>query len=452
MAAGMDAAAGRMRPVAIRTLGCKVNTYESEQILERLVRTGRYCAAAGGEAELVIVNSCTVTREADRQTRQEIRRSVRDNPNALVVVTGCYAEMDAAACSQVDGVDLVVGNALKLRIPEILSRFEAGELPRIVTAHDAGDLLGLPDLLLSGFAERARAFVQIQQGCDQGCTFCIIHRARGASRSIAPEAIVRQVRRLAGSGFREFVLCGVDLGSWGRDLGAGNDFVTLLRSIIAVDDDFRIRLGSLDPVHIDPELVDLIAAEPRLCPHLHVSMQSGHTLILKRMKRRYDREALYRAVLGARDRIDDLVVGADVMAGFPTEDDEHFEATRRAIVELDVAFPHVFPYSPRPGTPAARIPRQVDAPTRQARAAALRETGREVLERTLHRFHGRHVDMLVEGTDGDGSLARGRLANYLPATAVMPGADDVRGQWCRISISGNDGASLHGESAQLTLK
>ncbi|MCZ7599782.1 MAG: hypothetical protein M5U09_21370 [Gammaproteobacteria bacterium] len=192
MAAGTHAVAGRVRPVVIRTLGCKVNSYESEQILERLVRTGRYAAAAGGEAELVIVNSCTVTREADRQTRQEIRRSVRDNPNALVVVTGCYAEMDAAACSEVDGVDLVVGNALKLRIPELLARFEAGELPRIVTPDDAAELLGLPDLLLSGFAERARAFVQIQQGCDQGCTFCIIHRARGASRSIAPDAIVRR--------------------------------------------------------------------------------------------------------------------------------------------------------------------------------------------------------------------------------------------------------------------
>jgi len=452
MAAGTDAVGGRVRPVAIRTLGCKVNSYESEQILERLVRTGRYAAAAGGEAELVIVNSCTVTREADRQTRQEIRRSVRDNPNARVVVTGCYAEMDAAACSEVEGVDLVVGNALKLRIPELLARFEAGELPRIVTPDDAVELLGLPDLLLSGFAERARAFVQIQQGCDQGCTFCIIHRARGASRSIAPDAIVRQVRRLADAGFREFVLCGVDLGSWGRDLGAGNDLVTLLRSILAVDDDFRIRLGSLDPAHIGSGLIALMAAEQRLCPHLHVSMQSGHTLILKRMKRRYDRDGLYRAVLGARERIDDLVVGADVMAGFPTEDEEHFEATRRAIVDLDVAFPHVFPYSPRPGTPAARIPRQVHARTRQERAAALREAGREVLQRTLDRFRGRYADMLVEGADGDGSLARGRLANYLPATAVVPDADEARGQWRRISISGNDGASLHGESAQVTLK
>ena len=440
------AADGGGRTVAMVTLGCKVNTYESEQILQSLERDGKWCRAAPGQgSDLYVINSCTVTREADRQTRQAIRRCVRENPNAMVVVTGCYAQMDAAACGAIDGVDLVVGNDLKLKIPALIPRFEGGDLPRVVTAADADDLLGLPDPLLSGFESRSRAFVQIQQGCDQGCTFCIIHRARGASRSLPASGILQQAARLADAGFCEIVLCGVDLGAWGTDLGPDEgDLVSLLERLLSLPGDFRIRLGSLDPVHISDALTAMMTNEPRLCPHLHVSMQSADTLILKRMKRRYDRETLYRVVNTARERVPDLVVGADVMAGFPTEAPEHFLSTLNAITDLGVAFPHVFPYSERPGTPAARIPRQVPGPERARRAARLREAGKAVLSRTLGEWVGRDTVALAEGEGG--TTTRARLSNYLPL--VVEGAPGPSRRWAPVRITGHDGAVLHGERAK----
>lgn len=434
------------RTVAVRTLGCKVNVYESEQILAGLLSTGEWVRPGpGASSDLYVINSCTVTRTADRQTRQEIRRCVRDNPNAWVVVTGCYAQMDPSAVAEVSGVDLVVGNDLKLRIPELLPRLESGRLPRVLTGGEVDGLVGLPDPLLSGFEERTRAFIQVQQGCDQGCTFCIIHKARGASRSLPASAILRQIRRLADAGYGEFVLCGVDLGSYGTDAASEDvdDLVSLLQRILAIGGDFRLRLGSLDPVHITPALVRLMADESRICPHLHVSMQSAHTLILKRMKRRYDRRRLYDAVLGARSWVTDLVVGADVMAGFPTEDDGHFRATLDAIEDLGISFAHVFPYSERPGTPAARIPRQVPRDVRTSRAACLREAADRVLERTLHGWSGRTGAVLLERVDRESRQARGRLENYLPVVMTARGAK--RGDWCAVKITGNDGRCLHGE-------
>ncbi len=437
---------GGVRTVAVVTLGCKVNFYESEQILQSLVSSGQWARATDGiPGDLYVINSCTVTREADRQTRQAIRRCVRENPNARIVVTGCYAQMDAEACGAIDGVDLVVGNELKLKIPRMLPRLEAGELPRIVTEADVDDLLGLPDPLLRGFESRSRAFIQVQQGCDQGCTFCIIHRARGASRSLPAAGIVAQVSRLADAGFGEIVLCGVDLGSWGRDIDDGaHDFVSLVRQVLAVPGDFRVRLGSLDPVHIDDALIELMATEARLCPHLHVSMQSADTLILKRMKRRYDRETLYRVVDAARDAVSDLVIGADVMAGFPTEEPAHFRATLDAIADLCIAFPHVFPYSERPGTPAARIPRQVPHDERARRAARLREAGRAVLARTLDGWVGRTGAILVE--TGERGRVHGRLENYLPVVADVPHDDSPA--WRQVLLTGHDGTVLHGERAR----
>ena len=447
-------ARGGLRTVAIRTLGCKVNTYESGQILEGLERTGQWARAREADTpDLFVVNSCTVTKEADRQTRQEIRRCVRENPNALVVVTGCYAQMDANACGGIEGVDLVVGNALKLRIADIIPRLEAGLVPRILTENDVDDLIGLPAPLLGGFDGRTRAFIQIQQGCDQGCTFCIIHRARGASCSMPAEGILAQVRRLADAGFNEFVLCGVDLGAWGQDRADSDtpDLVALMRRILALEGTFRVRLGSLDPVHITPELISLIASEPRLCAHLHISIQSGHTLILKRMKRRYDRDTLYDVVAQARAAIPDLVIGADLMAGFPTEEESHFQATLDAISDLHIVFPHVFPYSSRPGTPAARIPRQVPEAVRRQRARRLRHAGAVALAKTLESWVDRCEPVLVEFGNGSGpsapvtaqGTAFGRLENYLPV--AFRSFEGERGIWGRARITAQDGSVLHGE-------
>ena len=437
---------GARRRVSMRTLGCKVNSFESEQILQSLVDSGNWLAAQKDEgADLYIINSCTVTREADRQTRQEIRRCVRENPNSRVVVTGCYAQMDPETCAGINGVDLVVGNAAKLKIPSLLQKLEEGRLPRILTPEDLDDeLLGLPDPSLSGFSDRARAFIQIQQGCDQGCTFCIIHKARGESRSLAADAICAQVSKLHKAGFNEFVICGVDLGSYGNDAPSGEQLQlpALLERILAVPGDFKLRLGSLDPVHMTDELLEFMAANERICRHLHISMQSGHTLILKRMKRRYNRDTLYERVLRARDLMPELVLGADIMAGFPTEDESHFLASLEAITELGIAFPHVFPYSERPGTPAARIPRQVDPAERTRRAARLRQAGAAVLSRELGRQCGTTQPVLLESRRKDGDFF-GRLDNYLPVQ--LAGDDLLPGSRVRVRLKDHDGSRLHGE-------
>ena len=437
------------RRVTMRTLGCKVNSYESEQILQRLVSGGKWQAAGDEESDLCIINSCTVTREADRQTRQEIRRCIRENPNAKIVVTGCYAEMSPAEIAEIDGVDLVVGNAQKLKIPFLLPQLESGELPKVLSEEHLDDkLLTIPDPLLSGYSERTRAFLQIQQGCNQGCTFCIIHQARGESRSLSLEGIVSQAKKLHIGGFEEIVLCGVDLGSYGQDLSSDGEItlVTLIQALLNSEANFKIRIGSLDPVHISDDLLQMIAMEERLAPHLHISVQSAHTLILKRMKRRYDREFLYDRVSKAHSLIDDLIIGADIMAGFPTEEDDHFMATLNAVHDLRIAFPHVFPYSERPGTPAARIPRQVKKDVRSQRASRIRDAGRVVLAEELEKRVGQVRNVLVERSASDSKNARGRLTNYLPVN--LNDSTLVAGSWINTRITGHNGQSLDGETGK----
>ena len=349
--------------VGVTTMGCKVNTYESELISETLKTNDWQVVPAKEKADLYIINTCTVTREADRQARQEVRKAIKRNSEALVIVTGCYAQMDAEACAEIPGVDLVLGNDRKLDVHQLLPQLQAGELPKVLVG-DLDQHISLPEHLLTGYEAHTRAFVQIQQGCDQGCTFCIIHRARGPSRSLAPTLIRRQVQRLVMNGYPEIVICGVDLGSYGEDLsdisGQKYNLVTLLKDLLELetqtDNPFRIRLSSIDPHHITDELIELIADEPRLCPHIHLSLQSGSTLILKRMKRRYDAPFVKERISLLRKQVPDLVMSADVMVGFPTETEENYMDTENMLRELDIAFPHIFTYSERSGTPAARIP------------------------------------------------------------------------------------------------
>lgn len=379
--------------VGVTTMGCKVNAYESELISEALKTDQWQVVESRQKADLYVINTCTVTQEADRQARREVRRACRLNPDALVIVTGCYAQMDAEACAAIPGVDLVLGNDQKLDLHKLLPQLQTGELPKIMVG-DLDEHVSLPEKLLTGYEAQTRAFIQIQQGCDQGCTFCIIHRARGPSRSLAPTLVRRQVERLALNGYPEIVICGVDLGSYGEDFSpldgqSSYNLVALLKDLleIQVDDnpDFRIRLSSIDPAHLSDDLFDLMVTEHRLCSQLHLSLQSGNTLILKRMKRRYTREHVYERIQTLRSKLPDLVLSADVMVGFPTETEEQFQETVSAIKDLDIAFPHIFTYSERSGTPAARIPaaKQVPIAERKNRAAQLRETASQ-LQHNLH--------------------------------------------------------------------
>ena len=402
------------RRVAVSTLGCKINVYESNLIAQNLTQQNWQSVPARDKAELYIINTCTVTQEADRQARQEVRRVIRTNPNAFVIVTGCYAQMDPAACAAIPGVDLVVGNDRKLDIHQLLPLFEAGELPKVVVG-ELDKHVSLPDGLLAQIDGQTRAFMQVQQGCNQGCTFCIIHRARGPSRSIAMTVLKRQAQRLIINGYREIVICGVDLGSYGEDFDQKNyTLVDLIDELHSAHPQIRLRLSSIDPIHITHALIERFNHRI-VCPHLHLSLQSANTLILKRMKRRYDRALVYERISQLRQAVPQLVISADVMTGFPTETETQFGQTLSAIHDLEIAYPHVFPYSQRKATPAARIPKQVPVETRKARARLVRQAGHQVLSNVLKTNLGRsHTVLTEDSVDKKTGLRRSRSENYLP--------------------------------------
>ena len=433
------------RRAAIMTLGCKVNAYESALIAQKLQQDQWTVVSPKDTADLYVINSCTVTAEAGRQTRQEIRRAIRRNPAALVVVTGCYAEMEASACAKIPGVDLVVGNSEKLSIVEHVRTFR-GKARQAPAGPRPDRQTGIPHELLSGFTDRTRAFVQVQQGCDQSCTYCIIHRARGPSQSFSPDQVERQVQRLLTRGYREIVVCGVDLGSWGKDLenrslSGSPEFVGLLRRISNLPGDYRIRLSSIDPIHLEDKLLDLISSSDRFCPHLHISMQSANTVILKRMKRRYDAALLYERIQAAHAKIPGLVLSADILVGFPTESHAQFEDTLRAVNDLSIAYPHVFSYSARPGTPAARIPSQVPKTIRKQRSAWVRNAGGWVRQDVLSQQAGRCGRVLIERSSLESTgRSHGRLANYLPVRFSQ--GHPVSGEFLQAYVTGSSGDVL----------
>jgi len=430
---------GTSKRVGITTLGCKVNTYESELIGETL-KTDDWSIVANTEpADLYLINTCTVTREADRQARQEVRKVIKRNPEALVVVTGCYAQMDPQACADIPGVDLVLGNDRKLDMHKLLPQLENGDLPKVMVG-DLDQHVSLPDQLLAGYEAHTRAFVQIQQGCDQGCTFCIIHVARGPSRSLPPSLIKRQVQRLVLNGYPEIVICGVDLGAYGNDLtlnDSGNfELSDLLEELLALEHDvknpFRIRLSSIDPHHITDRLIELWASEPRICPHMHLSLQSGNTLILKRMKRRYDADHVRERIYSLREKLPQLVISADVMVGFPTETEDQYLDTEQMLRDIDVAFPHTFSYSEREGTPAARIPsvKQVPVAERKERNLRLR-TAAEPIQLALRASKiGSKAWVLPEKPSKREGYTMCRAEDYL--AVLLPTSEVTMGRWQRV--------------------
>ena len=427
------------KKVGITTLGCKVNTYESELIGETLKTDDWQVVPNVEKADLYLINTCTVTREADRQARQEVRKVIKRNPEALVVVTGCYAQMDPQACADIPGVDLVLGNDRKLDMYALLPKLEQGDLPKVLVG-DLDHHVSLPDQLLAGYEAHTRAFVQIQQGCDQGCTFCIIHVARGPSRSLPPSLIKRQVQRLVLNGYPEIVICGVDLGSYGDDFNNESktfDLVDLLKEILALEyeqnNPFRIRLSSIDPHHITDRLIDLMAKESRICPHIHLSLQSGNTLILKRMKRRYDADHVRERIASLRAVVPELVMSADVMVGFPTETQEQYLDTEQMLQDIEVAFPHVFSYSERSGTPAARIPqgKQVPVVERKERNLRLRQSVEEMQHNLCHSKIGMSAWVLPEKMAKKYGFTVCRAEDYL---AVLVSSEKAElGKWLKVT-------------------
>ncbi|MDB5367344.1 MAG: MiaB-like tRNA modifying enzyme [Rhodospirillales bacterium] len=392
-----------MRKLDILTFGCRLNAYESEVM--------RAHAVAAGLDDAIIINTCAVTAEAERQARQAVRKARRERPGARIVVTGCAAQIDPARWAAMPEVDRVLGNDAKLKAETWKDEPGAAR----VAVNDIQAVREQAGHLVAGFDGRARAFVQVQNGCDHRCTFCIIPYGRGPSRSVAIGEVVAQARALVAAGFRELVLTGVDITSYGADLPGqpklGQLVRRLLRTVPELD---RLRLSSIDPVEIDDELWIAFAEEGRLMPHLHLSIQAGDDMVLKRMKRRHLRDDVLKVVERARSLRSDAAFGADLIAGFPTEDDAMFANTLALVGEADLVHLHVFPYSARSGTPAARMP-QLPVVVRRERAAQLRAAGEARLAAFLASRVGMAERVLVETDDG-----RGHSEQFAPA--LVPGA------------------------------
>ena len=391
----------------VLTFGCRLNAVESAVI-------GAHLDAAD-RRDVIVVNTCAVTAEAERQARQAIRRARRDHPEARIVVTGCAAQIDPHAWAAMPEVDRVIGNVEKLEAKTWSER--ASDTPRVAVS----DIMAARDSahhLVTEFGGRARAFVQVQAGCDHRCTFCVIPFGRGPSRSVPVGEVVRQVRTLVEAGYREVVLTGVDITAYGADLPGAPSLGQLVRRLLALVPELpRLRLSSLDPVEIDKELWRLIAEEPRLMPHLHLSVQAGDDLILKRMKRRHLRRDVLLLTERARQLRPDIVFGADLIAGFPTETDQAAANTRALIEEAGLTFLHVFPFSPRPDTPAARMPQLAPSVIRE-RAAALRELGARMARRFYESRVGTFAALLAERETGEG-----HTEHFAPARLIRDRID-----------------------------
>jgi threonylcarbamoyladenosine tRNA methylthiotransferase MtaB len=404
------------------TLGCRLNAYESQVMREH--------ATAAGLDNAIIVNTCAVTAEAVRQATQTVRRLRREHPQARLIVTGCAAQVEPERFARLAAVDHVIGNTEKMHAATFraLARDEVAR----VEVNDIMSVRETASHMLEGFGSRARAYVQVQNGCDHRCTFCIIPYGR----SVPAGEVVAQVRRLVEAGYREIVLTGVDLTSYGGDLPGGMRLGRLVRQILRhVPALGRLRLSSIDQVEADADLLAALAEEPRLMPHLHLSLQAGDDLVLKRMKRRHSRAEAIAFCDRARRLRPDVVFGADFIAGFPTETEGMFANTLRLVEECDLTYLHVFPFSPRRGTPAARMP-QVARPEIKARAARLRQKGEQSLARFLASQQGKEIEILIENDRA------GRMPHFAEVELASTG---LVGSLARALVTGHDDRCLTGE-------
>ena len=408
------------------TMGCRLNAYESEVIAD--------LATAAGVGPAVVVNTCAVTSEAVRQAVQTIRKVRRDDPAARIIVTGCAAQVETQRFADMPEVDHVIGNGEKTKA-ETWAGLSLQDSERV----QVNDIMSVKETaghLIEGFGGRARAYVQIQNGCDHRCTFCIIPYGRGPSRSVPAGEVVRQVRKLAEAGYAEIVLTGVDITSYGADLPGAMSLGRLVRHVLDhVPELPRLRLSSIDQVEVDADLMDTIASEPRLMPHLHLSLQAGDDLILKRMKRRHLRDDAIAFCREVRRLRSDVAFGADLIAGFPTETEAMFANTLDLVEACDLAYLHVFPFSPRTGTPAARMPQVARAEIKE-RAARLRAAGAVALEQHLDRQTGRTVEVLTE---------RGGIGRAQDFTEVTLPSHLAPGTLAKAYVTGHDSRRLSGE-------
>jgi len=411
-----------LKKIAIATLGCKVNKYDSA-VIHKLLEGAEYSFVPfDQQADIYIVNTCTVTKRADYQSRQLIRRSHRLNQDALIIVTGCYAQRAPQEIKEIQGVDYTVGVGEKGRIVDLINGSPGKEVSSEITND------------IPAFPEHTRAFLKVQDGCDSYCSYCVVPYARGRSKSLQKEETIRNISKLTELGYREIVLTGIHLGSYGWDLMPPTRLSNLLRSIEHEGISCRIRLSSIEPTEFDDDLIDLISSSPIICNHLHIPLQSGADEVLKRMNRPYSSELFKELVKKLVSAIPDLNIGVDVIVGFPGECHENFTNTVSVIEELPIGYLHVFPYSRRPGTPAADFPDQVDSKTIKNRGKILRGIGNRKREEFYRRFLGKRLSVLIESKrDVDTKYLKGFSRNYIPV--LIDVGDDMVNEEIPVTIT-----------------
>jgi len=382
--------------VALATLGCKVNQYETVLMQEGLKEKGMKIVPFNQPADVYVINTCTVTHRSDYQSRQLIRRAKRTNNKAFIVVTGCYAQINPQAIQSIPGVNLILGNTHKDQLAEMLTHLDKTLATQIMVKPIPKST---PSVQISGFLDYTRAFVKIQDGCSAACSYCIVPRARGPSRSQPPQQVVQQIKKLVCAGYQEIVLTGIHIGVYGRDLVPETSLASLLRQIIQIEGLGRIRLSSIEPTEFSPALIEVLQSE-KICPHLHIPLQSAHDQILEAMNRHYTGAQYQELVQHLTETIADLAIGADVMVGFPGETQQMFEHTYKFILDLPIAYLHVFRYSARPHTPAAHFESQVPEEVKRKRSRLLRLLSQQKSLQFRHRFLGRCLPSLILRQEG----------------------------------------------------
>jgi threonylcarbamoyladenosine tRNA methylthiotransferase MtaB len=433
--------------VALTTLGCRLNQVESQEMGALLEGRGFRVVSADSRAQVYVVNTCTVTGRADFSDRQAIRRVTRENPDAFLVVTGCYAQTDPDAVAALPGVDLVVGNQEKYRLPDLLDSLVKRPRP-MVAVGDVREARGVPVAPLTRMAGRSRAFVKIQDGCQHRCAFCIVPAARGGSRSQEPKVVLDQVRALAEAGYPDITLTGVDIGHYGWDLYPRMSLAALVRSLAAVPGLRWLRLSSVLPSYVTADLFDAVTTLPVVAPHLHLPLQSGSDRVLRLMRRPYH-TGMYRDLVDRlAGAVPDLGLGADVIVGHPGETDADFEATLALVAALPFSYLHVFAYSDRKGTEAARRPGHVPAAVIRERSQRLRRLGREKSHAFRRALVGTRREVLVlDARDRRRGLRSGLTSNYVEV--LFPGPDDLGRRMATVEIAEVRGDRTHGRLVEI---
>jgi threonylcarbamoyladenosine tRNA methylthiotransferase MtaB len=408
-----------MQSIAITTLGCKINQFESAAMAETLGNQGFRVVPFEEAADVYVINTCTVTARTDAESRQLIRRAHRRQPQAKIVVTGCYAQLAFDRLREMPGVSLILGNTEKKGIADLLR--ELGDTQRVLVS-DISLEKESAGAVLESFAEHTRAFLQVQNGCDAFCSYCIVPYARGRSRSVPLPEALEGIRTFAAKGFKEVVLTGIHLGGYGLDLTPRSTLLDLLAAAEAERLVPRLRVGSVEPTEITDDLIRFFVGAETICPHLHIPLQSGHDRVLERMNRRYTAARFRELIAALVTAIPDVCIGCDVIAGFPGETEEEFRAGLSFVESLPIAYLHVFPYSPRQGTPAAAMTDQVKGPVIKARAEALRRLSERKKRAYYQRFIGKELLVLVQEKLADG-MVKGISRNYVPV--VFPGDESM---------------------------